>query len=391
MIIEKRKILCVDDEFSALKILETILQAHGYEVMFADSGKDALELISKQKIDLVLLDVLMPELNGYEVCRRIRSDERFKNVPIIMVTSLTSKEDRIRSIEAWADDFISKPFDRMELLTRIKVLLKQRESRKHLEEERLKSHMLESVSILAGGIAHDFNNLLAAIIGNIGAVKMRMTPEDKGFQSLSNAEQNCKRAGELSRRLINFSTGGDPVKKVMSLPVILVDVISAMLQGSKITPEFSLPDDLYPVSIDARQMAQVPINMAQNAKEAMPEGGAFIVSGSNYHSSDQDATLLPRGKYVMLSFRDTGVGIPPENLVKIFDPYFSTKETYSEKGMGLGLAVCYSIIKRHDGLITVESECGKGTAFHVYLPAACQEQTGSVIDGEQMQIASMSS
>lgn len=120
------RILCVDDEPSNLKILEAVLVSRGYEVVSAESGKEALELISKQKVDLVLLDVMMPGVSGYEVCKRIKGDERYRNIPVVMVTALTSKEERIKSIEAGAEDFISKPFDHTELLTRIKMLLEMK-------------------------------------------------------------------------------------------------------------------------------------------------------------------------------------------------------------------------------------------------------------------------
>jgi signal transduction histidine kinase len=241
--------------------------------------------------------------------------------------------------------------------------------RKKLESERLKSHMLESVGILAGGIAHDFNNLLSVIIGNIGLAKLRMKPDDKAYQPIINAELNCNRASELSSRLITFSTGGEPIKHVVSLSGYLVDVISDSLHGSTVSPEFHLPDDLYRVLVDERQLKQVVQNLVLNAKEAMPKGGKLIISGKNHHVSDQDSTALQAGKYVMISFKDEGVGISSDNLAKIFDPYYSTKDTYSVKGLGLGLAVCYSIIKRHNGLVTVESEVDKGTTFHMYIPA----------------------
>jgi PAS domain S-box-containing protein len=240
---------------------------------------------------------------------------------------------------------------------------------KRLEQEVSRAQNLKSVGILAGGIAHDFNNLLAAILGYIAVAKMRLNSNDEAYQSLTNAELSCNRASELSSRLITFSTGGEPIKEELSLSGLLVNVVNSLLQGSTISPEFDLPDNLYLVSIDERQMKQVVNNLVLNAKEAMPNGGKLIISGKNQYLSDRDATLLHTGKYVMLSVRDNGAGIPSENLAKIFDPYFSTKDTFSEKGLGLGLAVCYSIIKKHDGLMTVESEVGKGTTFHIYLPA----------------------
>jgi PAS domain S-box-containing protein len=241
---------------------------------------------------------------------------------------------------------------------------------KRLEQEVSRAHNLKSVGILAGGIAHDFNNLLYAILGYIGVAKMRMEPDDKAYQSLTDAELSCNMASELSSRLITFSTGGEPNKEVLYLSGLLVNMVNTLLQGSRISPEFYLPDNLYTVLIDERQIKRVVDNLVLNAKEAMPNGGKLIISGENQYVSDQDATLVQPGKYVIISVSDNGAGIPSEHLAKIFDPYFSTKDTFSEKGLGLGLAVCYSIIKKHDGLMTVESEVGKGTTFHIYLPAA---------------------
>ncbi len=241
--------------------------------------------------------------------------------------------------------------------------------RKKAEEERLKSHMLESIGVLAGGIAHDFNNLLNIIIGDIHVAKMYVPPGDKTFNRLADAEQICEMAGDLSKRLITFATGGDPVKKTMSLTELLINTVTVLLKGSKVHPEFDLQDDLYPVAIDEGQMKQVLNNLVINAMEAMPQGGTLTVRGENFHILAQDRLPMKAGNYLKISVRDTGAGIPSENLARIFDPYFTTKSTYYQKGLGLGLAVCYSIIKRHNGLITVESEVGKGTTFIIYLPA----------------------
>jgi signal transduction histidine kinase len=241
--------------------------------------------------------------------------------------------------------------------------------RKKAEEERLKGHMLESIGLLAGGIAHDFNNLLNVIIGNIAVTKMSVQPGDKAYSRLDDAENVCGIASELSRRLITFATGGDPLKKIVSLSELLVNTISGMLKDSTIKAEFNVPDDLYRVAIDEGQMKQVINNLIINAKEAMPHGGTLTVRGENLRISAHDSYPMREGDYLKISIRDTGAGIPAENLAKIFDPYYSTKDTYYQKGLGLGLAVCYSIIKRHDGLMTVESQVGEGTTFYIYLPA----------------------
>jgi two-component system, cell cycle sensor histidine kinase and response regulator CckA len=239
---------------------------------------------------------------------------------------------------------------------------------KKKEENTLKTRKLESIGILAGGIAHDFNNLLTVIIGNIGIAKMYVPLGNKAINRLDDAEQICFMASELSKRLITFSSGGEPMKKIVPLSGLIMDAVHTMLKGSPIDIEFDLPDGLHAVSIDEGQMKQVVNNLAINAKEAMPNGGTFIVRGENIRISAQDHSPIREGSYVKISFRDTGVGILSENLAKIFDPYFSTKDTYSQRGLGLGLAVCYSVIKKHDGLITAESEIGKGTIVHIYLP-----------------------
>jgi signal transduction histidine kinase len=241
--------------------------------------------------------------------------------------------------------------------------------RKKAEEERMKGHMLESIGLLAGGIAHDFNNLLNVIVGNISVTKMSVQPGDKAYNRLDDAENVCGIASELSRRLITFATGGDPLKKIVSLSELLVNTISTMLKDSTIRAEFSFPEDPYRVAIDEGQMKQVIHNLVINAKEAMPDGGTLRVRGENLRISAHDTYPMREGDYLKISIRDTGAGIPAENLAKIFDPYYSTKDTYSQKGLGLGLAVCYSIIKRHDGLMTVESQIGEGTTFSIYLPA----------------------
>lgn len=259
--------------------------------------------------------------------------------------------------------------DKAQKITSYASIMVDITDRKTAEDERLKSHVLESIGILAGGIAHDFNNLLAAILGNITVAKMFVQPGDKAFSRLADAEQVCLIAGQLSQRLLTFASGGYPVRKIAKLSGLIKETANTELDGSNIKFDFIWPDDLYPLAIDEGQMQQVFSNLVTNAREAMPNGGRLTVRGENLHIAAQDSMPLQEGYYVKISIRDTGAGIPEEDLARIFDPYFSTKDTYSQKGLGLGLAVCYSVIKRHDGLITVDSEVGKGTTFTIYIPA----------------------
>ena len=234
-----------------------------------------------------------------------------------------------------------------------------------LEEERYRAEKLESIGVAAGGIAHDFNNLLTAVIGNISL--SLMGAEEHMRERIEASKNAAVRAQELARQLLTFAKGGAPVKRVSSLRQIVLDTIDFSLSGTNIRPAITLPEDLWAGDVDAGQISQVISNLALNAVQAMQHGGALHVSGENLllDAPNIPPTLTP-GRYVRITVRDEGPGIPKEIQTKIFDPYFTTKPT----GSGLGLATSYSIVKNHDGYICVESTPGQGAAFHVYLPAS---------------------
>ncbi len=245
------------------------------------------------------------------------------------------------------------------------VLITDITARRKLEEELVKAQKLESLGILAGGLAHDFNNLLTSILGNIYLAKMEARPGDGIHDRLDAAERASEHARDLTQQLLTFSRGGAPLKVTISLKNAMRDIASFALHGSKSNCEFSIPGDLWSVEADEGQLKQAINNLVMNADQAMPEGGTITVSCQNKTLKADSGLPLSPGKYVMISVADRGTGIPAENLGKIFDPYFTTKQ----KGTGLGLATAYSIIKRHNGHIAVESVKGAGTVFHIYLPA----------------------
>ncbi len=238
--------------------------------------------------------------------------------------------------------------------------------RKKTDQELLKLEKLESLGVLAGGLAHDFNNLLAVILGNISLTLVNTDLTDQNFRRLTDVEKAVMRAQDLTRQLLTFAKGGAPVKQAASIREIIEDSCRFSLSGSNVKSTFFFSGDLKPVEVDVGQIGQVINNLVINAVQAMPEGGTIEVRAENVVVAHEGGIPLPPGGYIRVSIRDQGVGIPPENLAKIFDPYFTTKQ----KGSGLGLATSYSIIKRHEGHITVESVPGKGTAFEVYLPAS---------------------
>lgn len=225
---------------------------------------------------------------------------------------------------------------------------------------------LESVGMLAGGIAHDFNNMLTGIMGNIGLAKLEAPPGGKLHNRLEEAEKASMRAKGLTQQLLTFARGGAPVKKTVSMAGLVRDSVSLALRGSDTRCEFSLPEGLLAAEVDDGQIGQVVANLVINAVEATPGGGVLHVDARNTVVGDEDALPLPEGRYVQITVKDQGIGIPKEYLGRLFEPYFSTKGSHR----GLGLATSYSIVKNHGGHIAVESEVGLGTTFHVYLPAS---------------------
>jgi CheY-like chemotaxis protein len=230
---------------------------------------------------------------------------------------------------------------------------------------------LESLGIFSAGVVRDFDNLLSVMLRNIFAAKLFITDEQEEVlgEGLEIAKKAGLQAKEIAHRLITFAKGGESVKKIGSLRDLIIHFDDLSLSDPNFICEFFLPDDLWPVEMDELQVRQVLHNLVVNAREAMPEGGTITIHAENANVTARDGLALKEGTHVKLRVEDHGIGIPQENLKKIFDPYFTTKPAETARGMGLGLAICYSIVKNHNGCITVESKQGLGSTFFAYLPA----------------------
>ncbi|HAJ79182.1 MAG TPA: hypothetical protein DCO75_05375 [Fibrobacteres bacterium] len=233
-------------------------------------------------------------------------------------------------------------------------------------ENMMKVDKLESIGVLAGGIAHDFNNLLSGIFGYVDLAREMCKKDDNVMDALMKALNVLNRARDLTRQLLTFSKGGVPAKATLYIASIITDTAQFVLSGSTVRCEFSIPGDLWSCDVDGNQISQVVDNIVINAQQAMPQGGKISISAENVTIDNKSSMPLNPGNYVKIRIEDHGAGIPKEYFAKIFDPFFTTKQ----KGSGLGLATCFSIIKKHDGFIDLESELGKGTTFFIYLPAS---------------------
>lgn len=250
-------------------------------------------------------------------------------------------------------------------VARVVTVIRDITDKRKFEEEMLKIQRLESLGILAGGIAHNFNNILTAIIGNISLALMYSDP-DKIREKLTAAEKAAAQAKDLTQQLLTFSKGGAPVKETASIAGLIKDSAIFTLRGTDVKCGFYISDNLWTAEIDSGQISQVVNNLIINADQAMPKGGIIEIRAENVILGPEYNLPLKDGPYIKISIADQGIGISEENLSRIFEPYFTTKN----KGNGLGLATSYSIIKNHGGYITVESQVGIGTTFHIYLPAS---------------------
>ena len=228
----------------------------------------------------------------------------------------------------------------------------------------LKNQKIEALGVLAGGLAHDFNNILTIILGNVSLARLQLHDPEKVTKQLEKAENATARAKDLAQQLLTFARGGEPVKKIVEVAGLLKEAAGFALHGSNVRGEFDLADDLWPVEADEGQLSQVIQNLVLNAVQAMPEGGSVTISAENVISPQEEK------RFVKISVADTGSGISENHLQRIFDPYFTTKQ----QGSGLGLATCHSIIRKHGGKIRATSTLGKGSTFHISLPASEQER-----------------
>jgi len=243
---------------------------------------------------------------------------------------------------------------------------KQEQERQDLQAQLHQAQKLESLGVLAGGIAHDFNNMLMTIMGNVGLAKLLTRGQDQVEARLAETEKACLRARDLTQQLLTFSKGGAPLRKPVGIAELIRESASFAARGTSSQVETSVAEDLSAADVDEGQIGQVIQNLVINAAQAMPQGGLVTVHAEDVTVETDEVPPLSPGRYVRITTHDHGIGVPTEHLKRIFDPFFSTKQS----GSGLGLATAFSIARSHGGTITVESDLGKGSSFSLWVPAS---------------------
>ncbi|MBI5599009.1 MAG: response regulator [Deltaproteobacteria bacterium] len=346
----KPRILVVDDDESGRTLLSSKLEAEGYEVETAVNGREAIIKAGDTHPDLIMLDVMMPVMDGYETCRRLKSDEETRYIPVVMLTARSELEDKLMGLELGAEDYIVKPYSLVEVSARVRCLLRMRALQSRLRE----TEEMAALGAMVDGIAHEIRNPLTAIGGMARRLMEHETdPERKRhaetiIKSVERMERMMQRIDEykgiLSSRL---SPGG-----IDDVIAGAVEEIMPVIDGKKITVKTELMPAPPLFSMDRTNLKIALFNILQNAVEAIENEGEITVR--TFFAPAGDNTLL-------LEISDTGPGIDEEFLRKIFHPFQTSKMT----GAGLGLTITYRIIQDHMGAIDVRSKKGEGTTFTI--------------------------
>jgi signal transduction histidine kinase len=416
---EETRILVVDDDEAGRYVKMRVLKSKGYAVSGTALGHVAIEQAAAERPDVVLLDVMLPDASGIEVCRRLKSE--FPGVMVLQTSAaFTRPQDRTTALEGGADSFLVEPIDPDELLAAVNALLRVRRAereprrlnetleaqvvertgelaaanarieqemaeRRKAEQALWHSQKLESVGQLTGGIAHDFNNFLTVISGNLELVRDalaggRTTPPDRLLRLIMSAQTAADRGALVTRQLLAFARRSVLRAETVDLAA-LVSAFAGLLRhalGEAVTLETRFDPVLWRCRIDPLQFEAAILNLAGNARDAMSGVGHVTIEAANTMIDGEPQvtpTELAAGAYVCVRVTDSGPGMAPEVAARAFEPFFTTKDI--GKGSGLGLSQVYGFVKQSGGHVVIETEPGAGTTVSLYLPGSDPASTGA--------------
>ncbi len=405
---EERKhlVLNVDDDEAGRYTKTRNLQRVGFDVVDAASGYDALRKVESLQPSVVLLDVHLPDISGIEVCGVIK--ERWPNIFVLQTSAtFTTGADRTRGLEGGADSYLTQPIEPEELVASVRALLRLREAEdnlrklndtlevrvqertkelatanaqlKHEIEERqraqaalVQAQKMEAIGHLTGGIAHDFNNLLTAVIGNLDRIRSRAT-DPKIARLADNAFLAAERGSKLTAQLLAFSRTQKLATRAVEVNALIESMTDLLTQslGPSIDLSLQLASDLPAALTDPNQLELAVLNLAINARDALPEQGGEITISTSREELAESRDGIPAGEFVRVTIRDAGHGMTPEVMARAVEPFFTTKPP--GKGTGLGLSQVYGIATQAGGAMSIESEVGRGTSVHLYLKVATSD------------------
>ena len=393
-------IVNVDDQDAPRYVKTRDLQENGFTVIEARTGAEALRLIETEQPPIVLLDVELPDITGYEVCAFVK--KKWPAIMVLMTSStFTTASHRTRGLDSGADTYLVQPAEPVELAAAVNALLRIRkaedemramnamleqrvrdrvadleaanlqlkneiEQRERAESALVQSQKMEAIGQLTGGLAHDFNNLLTAVVGNLDLIRMRAT-DPRIARQADHAFKAAERGSKLTAQLLAFSR----TQKLETAAVDLNQLIGGMYDllnqtlGAQVTVETNLLPGLPLATADGNQLELAILNLSINARDAMPDGGTLTIS------TLKDPTNKER---VVICVADTGTGMPPDVVARAFDPFFTTKPP--GKGTGLGLSQVYGIVRQIGGDVTIDTAVGKGSRINIALPVAHANATG---------------
>ncbi len=410
----RTRILVVDDDDGGRYLKTHILRKAGYLVIEAASGLAALEQCRDGAPALVLLDVVLPDVSGIEICRQIKAT--FPGIPVLQTSAaITSAHDRALSLVGGADAFLIEPIEPEELIATAKALLRMRAAeqalrrmnenlenavaertreltdaylrlevetaeRRKAEEVLWHTQKLDAVGQLTGGIAHDFNNLLAVIVASLEMIHSALgnpqeIPRSKILRLVKTAEAATDRGARLTKQLLAFARRSTLRPEVVTLDeaIVACEPFLRRALGEAVTFHMAFEPGLWPCCIDPVQFEAALLNLVVNARDAMPDGGDLKIATGNVTidaTKAQRSVGLTAGDHVCLRITDTGTGMDPDVARRAFEPFFTTKAV--GKGTGLGLSQVYGFVKQSEGSIEIETEQGRGTRFVLYLPRCAE-------------------
>ena len=345
------KILVVDDNADNVELLTKRLAASDYLTCAARDGEQALEMVAREAPDLVILDVMMPKLDGFEVCRRLKSDDRTRQLPVIMLTAKREVPDKIRGLDTGADDYVTKPFNPQELMARVRSLLHQRS----LQDRRVKEEKLGALGQMAEGVAHEVRNPMVSIGGFARRIRDRLSEDDPLRAYAQHIIKEVERLEAMVEDIVRFKALVVAPYQPVDLRAVLdelVDERQGQLVGARVRVEKQFDGEVPVVQGDRANLKVAFANLFDNAMDAMADGGALRL------------TVREEGERVRVEIADDGRGIPRGEVANVFDPFFTSKMV----GSGLGLTMVHRIVSRHGGDVDISSEPGRGTAVVVSLP-----------------------